>query len=169
MKWHLLLIVFLILTGCGEKKPASVEAVPLTSIEQQNREIAQRLEAQKAANEAKALQEAEIADKQRMIRVVQEQVSRWLAAYSNIIGKKANELDEAIAQMQAARSELNAAATSACTELKRNAIVNNMDRVASLLAEFKAANGNMNAEFGTRLGEAVNSVSDAAGTIATCQ
>jgi hypothetical protein len=130
-----------LLAGCGEKKPAQVEPVPVTSVEQQNREIAERLAAQKAENEARAAKEGEAAERARFVNLIQEPVKRWAAAYDKMTGKNFREIDPMLAEMQAARNDISAAPVSACTGSKRDGIVAGMDQVATVFNEFKAAKG----------------------------
>lgn len=160
--------VLVLLVACGESKPVAIEAVPVTSIEQQNREIAERLALQKGANETKATAEAEANDRRRMVAAVQEPTARWITAYEKISGKRANEIESMTVEMQAARAELASASTSICTDPKRAQVLAGMDQVTALINEFKSSNGNVDAEFSSRLGNAAAGVSNASSAAATC-
>jgi len=160
--------LLLVLVACGENKPAAVETVPVTSIEQQNRDIAERLAAQKGANDAKATAEAEANDRRRTVAAVQEPTARWISAYGKISGKKTNEIEPIMAEMQAARSDLANASTSICTSPKRDQVLVGMDQVAALINEFKSSDGNVDPGFSSRVGNAAVSVSNASSAAAAC-
>lgn len=142
------------LGACGEKKNTAVEPVPVTSVAQQDREIAERLAAQKANLEAKSVQEGEAAERQRFVKLVQDPADRWVNAYAQLAGKKAAELDPIIAEFRASRAALATVPTSTCTLPKRDAILAAMDKVLAVMNEFKAVGGNVGPEFATRPGEA---------------
>jgi hypothetical protein len=168
MKQIICVALLAALVACGENKPVAVEAVPVTSIEQQNREIAERLAQQKGANEAKATAEAEANDRRRMVAGVQEPTARWIAAYQKISGKRASEIEPMMAEMQAARADLASTSTSPCTDPKRVQVLASMDQVTVLINEFKSSNGNVDAEFPNRIGAAAASVSNASSAVAAC-
>jgi hypothetical protein len=170
MKQKISIAFFLLfaLAACGENKPVAVVADPVTSIEQQNRDIAARLAAQKGANETKSAAEAEVTDRRRLVAAVQEPTARWIAVYEKIGGKRANEIDALLTEMQAIRAELASASTSTCTDPKRAAIISGMDQVSALMAEFKSTNGNVDASFSSRIGSAAESILNAAGAVAAC-
>ena len=168
MKQIICVALLAVLAACGENKPVAVEAVPVTSIEQQNREIAERLAAQKGANEIKSTAEAEANDRRRMVAGVQEPTARWIAAYEKISGKKANEIEPMMAEMQAARADVASTSTSPCTDPKRAQVLAGMDQVTALINEFKSSNGNVDADFSSRLGNAASSVSNASSATAAC-
>jgi hypothetical protein len=161
-------IAVLLQAGCSEE-PAKVEAVPVTSIEQQNREIAERLAAQKSANEAKANDEGQIAERLRFVNLVLEPVTRWRAAFDKLEGKKPSEMTALVAEMQSIRSELASVSTSSCTEPKLGTVLTSMDQVATLLSEFKSANGEVKADFSSRLGEAASRVVNASSAVGECR
>jgi hypothetical protein len=173
MQSRLCVLIFALLisivAGCGDKQPAAVEAAPITSVEQQNREIAERLAAQKSANEAKANAEGQVAERLRFVNLVQEPVTRWRAAFDKLPGKKPSEMDPIVSEMQSIRSELASVSTSSCTEPKLSTVLTSMDQVSTLLAEFKSANGEVKADFSTRLGDAASRVANASGALGECR
>lgn len=156
------------LAGCGESKPVALTAEPVTSIEAQNRDIAERLAAQKAANETKSTAEAEAADRRRTVTALQEPTARWLASYEKLSGKLSSEMDPIISELQTIRAELANASTSICTDPKRSVILSGMDQVNTLMAEFKSKNGIVDASFSSRLSSAAESVLNASGAVAAC-
>ncbi len=170
MKQHISMAIFILcaLAACSENKPAAVVAVPVTSIEQQNREIAERLTLQKGANESKSATEAEATDRRRAVAALQEPTARWVSAYEKIGGKRPNEIDALVAEMQAVRSELASVSTSPCTDPKRAAIIGGMDQVNTLIAEFKTTNGNVDAGFSSRIASAADVVLGASGAVGIC-
>ena len=135
------------LVACGDEEARKVETVAVKSISQQNQEIAERLQTQKAANETIAVQQGQAGDRERFVRIVREKVERWASVEQQMVGKPANELDEFISQLKAIRSELVSTSTSTCTEPKRDAILRGMDGSLSLLEEFKAKKGDAGTEF----------------------
>ncbi len=156
------------LSACGERNTAKVDAAAFTSIEQQNREIAERLQAQKAANEAAAAKQSEVADRERNVSNLREIVDRWNRLFQRLAGGRANDLGDPISQLQSIRNELISASTSACTEPRRDAMVRSMDAVVSLLEEFKAAKGDAGPDFGRRLSEASAGIQDSNGSLSGC-
>ncbi len=162
------LLIAAALVACGENKTTKVDAAAITSIEQQNREIAERLQAQKAANDAAAAKASEVADRERYVSNLREIVSRWNGLFQQLAGRRANEIGDATTQLQAVRNELVSASTSACTEPRRDAMARSMDAVVALLEEFKASKGEGGAEFARRLSEASAGVQDNNGSLSGC-
>lgn len=156
------------LSACGDSNTAKVDAAAVTSIEQQNREIAARLQKQQAANEAIAATESAVADRERYVSNLREIVSRWNSLFQQLAGRRANEIGDATTQLQAVRNELVSASTSACTEPRRDAMVRSMDAVVSLLEEFKAAKGDAGPDFARRLSEASAGIQDSNGSLSGC-
>ncbi len=163
-----LIFAALVLTACSEQTATKVEAVAVTSVGMQNREIAERLEAQNSAIEEKEFLEGQIAEKKRLVKLLQEPINRWSALYLQLPGKTAGEIGELISQMQALRVDIGAASTSACTEPKRDAVVSSMDAVGKLLDEFLAAKGETGADYPKRLGEAINAVQNHSTSLSSC-
>ncbi|MEI6738203.1 MAG: hypothetical protein WCL29_06970, partial [Pseudomonadota bacterium] len=72
--WVTMAVVTVVLAACSEQKTQKVEAAAMSSIAQQNREIAERMQTQNSANEEKAFQERLAAERKRLVKLVQEPI-----------------------------------------------------------------------------------------------
>ncbi len=162
------MVLAVVLVACGDDNAHKVEAAAVKTISQQNQEIAERLRTQKAANEAIAVQVGQAAERERFVRIIRDKVNRWNEIEQQMVGKRANELDDFIAQLTAVRGELVSISTTPCTEPRRDAILRGMDGATSLLGEFKAKKGVADPDFSNQLGEQINIIQNNSGGLSSC-
>lgn len=162
--------MLIFLNSCGDDKRTSVTPVPMASLAQQDRQIAERLKTENAAQELRSAAEAEESDKARLIAALNDPYGRWNALFQKLAGKKATETAEIVAQMRVAVAELSGAPTNACTVPIKAAIAAAMNDVDSAVAEFKSAEGEAKVNaLSKRLGEAIAAADDAAASLRKCR
>ncbi len=157
-----------LLASCGEQKQVAVEPLPVVGITQQNREIAERLQAQMVANEIKATQEGEAAERQHLINLLSAPIARWVDMFQQLPDKPLAEVNALATKMQDIQAEMGAVPTSPCTEPKRSEVISGMEAVSALLAEYKTAKAEAVADISKRLGEAFVIVERGAGALSAC-
>jgi len=158
------------LAGCADKKNTAVEAAPMASIQQQDRQIAERLESQKAAQELRSNAESEAAERERLVVALNEPYARWSALFQQVAGKKANETAELVSKMRAVIAELADAPSNECTLPVKTAVVSAIRDAYAAIADFKSAKDDATVSaLSKRLGEAVASADGAVANLTKCR
>jgi hypothetical protein len=158
------------LTACSKEKPAPQAAVQeVTSIEAQNREVAERMQAQKAELEDKASKEGVKTERQRVVDAVLGITQRWIAEYPNVLAKTTEQLQPVLANLRAIRSDLNFVPTSSCTRAIQSELGGLMDGVISALDSFRSDSPNpVSAEFQSQINKGANGVREIEGKVRGC-
>jgi hypothetical protein len=160
----------LALGGCKKQEaavPPTANAV--TSVEQQNREIAERLQAQKAEIAEGAAKDAAKAERERVVSALRDVATRWNNEFAKINGKLREDLPPILAALRGIRADVNFVPTSACTRPLQSELGAAMDGALAAVEEFRSGNGNPPEELVTRINElGGNSVLGVAGRVSAC-
>jgi HAMP domain-containing protein len=154
MKAAVAIFASLFLVACSEEKPRQLEAAPVTSVQQQSREIAERFNAEMATQAKAAEVEATKRSRNELVEAVQKPLDKWGELYAQLPGKQAKEINDLAAQMRAIRSEMEAIATNGCTFEARAKIFRGMDDIHAMLGEFNKLTPAGNDSFAVRMGTA---------------
>jgi hypothetical protein len=119
--------------GCKKEPPPPKPTAEL-SLEEQSRQIADRLAAEKVERDKQSSADSERAEKQRVVSALQAVSSRFRAEFAKLGGKRENAEIAPIADaMQAVRGELGFVSTSQCTRALVDEYGAAMDNAISLL------------------------------------
>ena len=158
-----------LLAACGDEKPRALNPVPVVTAEQMNREIAARLNEQKAAAEKLELAKAVAADKVRFVEVLKGPLDQWNERFYRINGGTLREMIELGKQMRVFRNEMTAVPTTICTAVPRDTIVRGMDIVLVIIAGVEASKGVVvPADISTKFSEADQTIRQGARELGAC-
>jgi hypothetical protein len=129
------------LTGCGEEKSKAVAPVPVTSVEQMNKEIALRLEQQKQDAEKASAAESEVAERTRFVQIIKTPLNQWASLFLQVNGKTLRETIEMGKSMQAYRTEIASVSTNACTPAARETLLKGIDNVSRIIGGIESSRG----------------------------
>lgn len=159
-----------VLAGCAEEKPKAVEAVPLTSVQQQSREIAERFDATMTEQQKANDMAAAAKDRVLLIEAIQAPLDRWGELYSALPGKQPKEVADLAARMREIRTNMEAIATNSCSFSAREKMFRGMDDIHGLIGEFgKTAPGAATDSLATRIGTAEAVVREGARDLLSCR
>jgi hypothetical protein len=168
----LLFALTVLLSACGKgEKPVTpqVDAVPLKTIAQQDREIAERLAAQKAGLESKSVTATASEDRGQFVAALTDKLAKWRQLYTATSGKTRDDLKTMLPSLAAVRSELAAIDTNACTLPLRDAASAAMGAASSAFDEFVAASGGASPEVMRKLSAAYTEVDRVDADLAGCR
>jgi predicted small lipoprotein YifL len=148
----LCLMCLIVLTGCGDKKPAnSLEGADQNApqpVAAQEREIQQRLEAQKKELEDQQREAASRAGRMQYVEPLLDMSGRWNSLRQAIAYPNPNSnTRELLERMEAVKKEVEAASTDSCTSPVKAALLEHMGLIIAIVG---------------KLGETSNSKIDAA-------
>jgi hypothetical protein len=150
MKNVLCLLCLLFVAACGDKKPGN----PLQGAEQnapppvavQEREIQQRLEAQKKELDEQQRQSASRADRLKYAEPLLDMTARWGGLRASIAYPNPNmNTRELLERMEAAKKEAEAAEADSCASPGKASLIETMGLVISIVSRLGENNNKVDA------------------------
>lgn len=168
MKQFLVLTVLVLLAACSKEKPADTAPAPVTSVESVNRDVAERLQAQKSELADKSRLENEANERKRAVDELRAQTSLWSAEFRKVNGKQRTDLPPIVEGLRAIRRDVSFVATTPCTAAIRTTLTAGMDDGIAAIEEFRTGTGDASPELQTRLTNGLAAAQEADAKLPMC-